>query len=84
MTKMIASSRLLSCLGVALLAVACSHDGPPPNTPTSAAETTTDPSGASSGSSSDGTPSTNSPGSPDPAVNQPTGDEARPAGEGVQ
>ncbi|HYP89648.1 MAG TPA: hypothetical protein VEQ59_15880 [Polyangiaceae bacterium] len=78
------TSELVVCLGVGLFAAACSHDGPPPNTPTSAAETTTDPSGASTGPSSDGYPSTNSPGSPDPAVNRPDSSEVPPRGEGVQ
>jgi len=74
----------LTFLAIALTVCACSHDAPPPNTPTSAAETTTDPSGASSGPSTDGSPSTNSPGSPDPSVHQPPGTGNPPAGEGVQ
>jgi hypothetical protein len=75
-------SKVLGCVAFGFLAFACSHDGPPPNTPTSAAETTTDPSGASSGPSSDGEPSTNSPGSPDPAVNKPATEQVPPTTEG--
>lgn len=71
-------------LGLGLFAFGCSHDSPPPNTPTSAAETVTDPSGASTGPSSDGSPSVNSPGSPDPAVNTPKTEDVPPRGEGVQ
>lgn len=78
------STRLLVLVSLGLGLAACGHDSPPPNTPTSAAETTTDPSGASSGPSTDGTPSTNSPGSPDPSVNQPPGTGAPTQGEGVQ
>jgi hypothetical protein len=50
-------SRILKGIGAGLVALACSHEGAPPSTPTSSGpEPTANPSGTSSGASEEGSP----------------------------
>jgi hypothetical protein len=73
-------AKVIICVSVGLLAMACSHDSPPPTTPTTIpADPATDPLGPSSGSNPGSAPD-----SPAPDINAPRDTGAPPSNKGMQ
>lgn len=73
-------AKVLTCVSVGLLALACSHDSTPPTTPTTIpADSATDPLGPSAGSNGGSAPD-----APAPDVNAPRDTGAPPSTKGMQ